>query len=263
MALTYYQNQVQQKQAPSTTGSYNNALDEQQGDYDYGMNKYRSLLDNYQPTRQLSYSPINYQESGDTRNALSNLADLSSTGGYNAQNIADIRSRGISPIRSIYSSAGENLDRQRSLAGGFSPNYNAVAAKMARDKSNQIAQAVTNVNATLAQNIAQNRLSAAPQYASAAGAESQRGLGADEFNRTNQQDVAKTNANLGSTNLDNQLHILGGMNSLYGTTPALASTFGDQALRAAQINSTNQNASAGRVAAGRQSLVGMLPRGRG
>jgi hypothetical protein len=179
-------------QFPGVTGAYglyNTAVGQQAQDYGNIMAGYQNLP-----------STPGYQ----------NTANLAATGGYSDQDKEDIRARGISPIRSIYSSAQQNVDRNKALQGGYSPNYNATQAKMARDESQQISDATTNVNATLAQNIAQNKIGLAPTYAA--------------------QETAP----------------LEGQKSLYGTTPALASTFGTQALQAANLqNNINQSPAIG------------------
>lgn len=148
-----------------------------------------------------------YNQSGDTTTALKQLQELAETGGYSEQNKNDIRARGISPIRSIYSSAQRGLDRSKSLSGGYSPNYAAASAKMAREQAGQISGATTKVNADLAQSVAQNRLSAAPAYASASADESARRTGVDtrnsdirnqveQYNRTGQSQTDQFNADL-------------------------------------------------------------------
>lgn len=255
----YFSSPVDNKPPASTLGSYSKALDDQGDDFDYGMKQYRDLLSNYKDTQPLTYNPVGYSESGDVSDSLNTLSNLANNGGYSAADIANIRARGISPIRSIYSSAQQGLDRSKALQGGYSPNFAAVTAKMARDQSNQIAQAVTNVNATLAQNIASNKLAAAPSFASAASSEAGRKLSANEFDTTNQQDTAKTNAGINSSNLSDKLGILGGMTNLYGTTPAAANTFGNQALQAANINSNNAQASNSAVGGVNANLLSRLP----
>lgn len=169
---------------PGSYGLYNTAIEQQAGDYGNIMNAYKGL------------------QNGP---AVQNLQDLATTGGYSEADKQNIRERGISPIRSIYSSANRDIDRQRSLQGGYSPNYTASKAKMAREQSNIISDKVTDVNAQLAQNVATNRINTAGTYANAA------------------------------------IQPVQGQQSLYGTTPALASTFGNQALGAAQLqNQINQ-----------------------
>src|ERR1035437_6579712 len=90
---------------------------------------------NYNPaTAQLSQ----YKQSGDVTGSLADLSNLAATGGYSDANIADIRARDTSPIRSIYANAQQNAERAKALGGGYSPNFNASQASMARDEANQI-----------------------------------------------------------------------------------------------------------------------------
>ena len=229
---------------------------------------------NFAPTTAAQVNPTTtqYAQSGDTTNALGALSGLASTGGYSDANIADLRARGVSPIRAVYGNAQTNLDRQKTLQGGYSPGYTAATAKMARELSDSIASQITNVNAGIAQNVASNKIAAAPAYASAAGAEAARATGVNEANTAAKNTAASENAsaqnnasqfnaqgnlnaqeantkitqqnaanklavdraNQGITAKNNQqlLDIIKSMQSLYGTTPALANTFGNQALTA-------------------------------
>lgn len=208
---------------------YNNAVKQNAGDYSGLMSNYSDIINgiksgsyNYKPSLY-SYSP-----SSNVTSSLNNLSDLSKTGGYSPANIADIRARAISPIRSVYANARANLDRSKALQGGYSPNYTAATAKMARDLSSQLADTSTNVNAELAQNIAGNRIASAPAFASAAGAESALAneIGLSNANATNEAN---------KFNIQLPLEAMQGATSLYGTTPALSSTFGNQALNSAQL----------------------------
>ncbi len=163
---------------------YDTAVKQQSGDYGNIMKAYQDY------------------QSGP---AMTNLVNLSQTGGYSPEDISSIRERGISPIRSVYASANRDVDRTKALQGGYSPNYNAVKAKMAREMSDTISNQTNNVNAGIAQNVAQNKLSIAPNFASAA------------------------------------FRPIEGMQSLYGTTPAMSALFGNQALQHASLqNNINQ-----------------------
>lgn len=165
-------------------GLYNTAVGQQAGDYSSIMQGYKNLS-----------STPGYQ----------NLASLATTGGYSPEDIANIRERGISPIRSIYASAQQNVERNKALQGGYAPNYGAVQAKLAREMSGAIGDQTTKVNADIAQRVAQNKIGLAPTFAA--------------------QEEAPLKA----------------QQSLYGTTPALSNLFGNQALQAAQLqNQINQ-----------------------
>ena len=259
----------------------------------------QEVLGNY---RNLYNTPVDptlqeYNRDPDVAASIANLRGLAETGGYSDQDKSDLRARGISPIRSVYANAARNMDRQRTIQGGYSPNYNAASAKMTRELSDLVSGATQNVNAGIAQNVASNRLSAAPQFAQAAGRESdvQKGIeasnvgaknraaeltrqgrmdvlgnmtniaGADtgaqnragELNTAAENAIAELNSrgktdssryntgmdfdilnsmkSLSSDDIAKKMSALNSMTSLYGTTPALASTFGNQAAQAAQI----------------------------
>jgi len=233
---------------------YNSGVGQNAEDYNNIMSGYKNQINTNATIPRLNYSAYtpqsyNYTPTADYQGAYSQLKDLSETGGYGAQGINDLRERAISPIRAVYANANREVDRNRRLQGGFSPNYNAVKAKMAREMSDQIANQVTNVNAGLAQNVAQNRLQAAPQLTSFAQTESGRenearnksveaANQAQQFNIQMPLEYSKFNAGLNNQ----QLQALQGMTSLYGTTPALANLFGNQAMQRAQFEEDqNQN----------------------
>jgi len=278
----------------------------------------------------VGFSPLtaktsNYTQSQDVTNSLSSLKDLTDTGGYSPQGIQDIRERNISPIRSIYASGKQGLERNRALSGGYSPSFNATSASMARDQASKISDVTTRTNADIAQNVATNRLSAASPYASAsANANAAKtasdarntdiinqineynanqkgnidefntttGLGVDKYNRDTQigvdtsnrdsrlatdkynrdtqlgvdksnrdtqlgvdtanrdakLNIDKLNAdNLFRTSQTNQGNILDAIKaktSLYGTTPALTNTFGNQVVQAGQLSQGQQDINA-------------------
>jgi hypothetical protein len=222
--------------------AYNAASTTQAGDYDNIMKGYQNFAQNAQNTPQMNFTPFtpqtyNYQSSPDVTSALASLKGLADTGGYSDSDIQELRARGVSPIRSVYSSAQQNIERQKALQGGYSPNYTAATAKMSRDMADSIGNQMSNVNAGIAQNVASNKLSAAPSYANAAGQQSalQNSIGENNMNTQNQAGMFNSQMpleyakyNLGVKN--NQLSALGGMTSLYGTNPALMSAFGNQAL---------------------------------
>jgi len=132
---------------------------------------------------------------GGTPSAVGGFQNFAQTGGFSPEDLQNIRNRATSGIRSAYSSAQDNIERQRRLQNGYSPNYTAAQAKMARDESQSIADANTNANAAIAQMVQQGKL-------------------------------------YGLTGLSNaQLGALGAQTGLYGTNPALINTFGNQVLQ--------------------------------
>src|SRR5712664_504849 len=133
-------------------------------------------------SNSLTPQQANYEQSADVTKSLEGLGELASTGGYNAAGIADLRARGIAPTRSIYANAQQNIERQRALGGGYSPNFNAAQSQLARDESSQIGDITTNVNAGIAQNVASNRIAAASPYASASASANAARTAADQRN---------------------------------------------------------------------------------
>lgn len=239
--------------SPST---YSAAVNTQGSDYDKIMADYDNLLKSNQTTNK-PYTPIapsltSYSASPDVTSSIANLSGLAATGGYSDSDVNDIRARDISPIRSIYASAQQGLDRQKSLQGGYSPNYTAATAKMAREQSDIIGKKVTDVNANIAQARATNKLSIAPSFASAAQNENSARMAVEKSNADTINQINQLNAQLGlTTAAQNNANILApieGKRALYGTSPALVSTFGNQVAQAGQlaqgqqqINNSRQN----------------------
>ena len=195
----------------------------------------------------------NYQQSADVTGSLSDLSNLTQTGGYTPQGIADIRARDISPTRSIYATGAQDLARSRALGGGYSPNFAATQAQMARDESNQIATTDTAANAGIAQNVAANQIQAGGMYAGAAGAANQAQQQAGQFNAntTNQVELANQQA----TNQANEFSANQGLQTSEANQAAINAINEANANRALQTSQTNQAATnqAGQFNAG-QSL---------
>lgn len=233
--------------------AYGEATRNQGGDYTDIMNRFRNFYDeagnraggSVNNSLKFDVNLPSYQSTSDYRDAVSNLGGLAKTGGYSPEDIANIRARAISPIRAIYGNAARNLSRQRSLQGGYSPNYTAASAKMAREQSSLLSDKTTDVNAQIAQNVAQNRISTSVPYSSVTAGEQQ-----------SRNDFAQRNAEManryGFENLNNQvrniqiplqmkLSALQGMTGLYGTTPANTALMQKGALDFSQLqNQINQ-----------------------
>jgi hypothetical protein len=245
-------------------------------DYDYLMQRYKNIVNRgmdpnlsnlasqYKNLGRQQYTPTNlaYKRSSELGKAFENLGELSKTGGYSEEDIANLRARGISPIRAVYANAQQNINRQRALQGGYSPNYTAATAKLARDLSESVAGQTSNVNAGIAEQVARGRLSAAPQYTSAALAET--GMIGDinarnaaekarafELNKAGQTGSLSALERLYGGQQDRELGALGGIRSLYGTTPATPALYGQQALQKAGLEEQKK----ARKQAGQSSLI--------
>lgn len=235
----------------SVFGAYGGAVNQAGEDYDSLMANYRGLLGSGGgspvTSRPIQAQTTPYSSSPDVASALTSLRGLSENGGYSDADQANIRERGISPIRSVYANAMQNLQRNKTLQGGYSPGYSAALAKMTRDLSDSISSQVGNVNADLAGRIASGRMQGANAYFGAAeGQNNDRNRinesntnnvnRVNEFNSNRDLEVQNTNNNLNERELARKSGIVNDMRGLYGTTPALASTFGDQALRSAGLS---------------------------
>lgn len=170
---------------------------------------------------------------GYLREAMPGYREFASTGGYSPQDIQELRARGTSPIRSAYGNTMMELDRARAIGGG-APNYIAAASRAQRELPGQMADAMTGVNAQLADAIRQGKLAGLGGIANIGG--TMGGLSNEEANRMMQAALANQGADIQTQGMRSnaQLAGLGGQASLYGTTPGMASTFGNQALNAMQ-----------------------------
>lgn len=240
--------------------SFSAAATTQAGDYDRIMDTYKQL-----GARQSTFNPLtpqlspDYNPSAGTTAAISSLTDISKTGGYTPSGIADIRARGIAPVRSIFASAQQGLQRQKNLSGGYSPNFAAASAKMAREASDVIAGKETDVNAQIAENVARNRLSGSGALASASEESDRARMAREEQNTNIVNQINQLNESIRlqvqAANNQNLLSSAEGMKSLYATTPALTQMFGNQVAQAAQMGQNQQQINDQKQAR-RESLVG-------
>lgn len=227
---------------------YQSALSQSAEDYDSIMSQYKNLgsnVTNSSSGSKLSHSPLTpdlaeYQPGSD----FGYLKDFTKTGGYSDADVGNLRERSLSPIRSIYDSANRNLNRQKNIQGGYAPNMGAATAKMARDMSSAIGDRTTNVNAGIAEMVQRGKLAGATALAPIEARENENRnqiaqLNATiannfkQINESNRMKVSEQNRAVDNNDFDNILKTIQGQQSTYGTTPALASTFGNQVLNAA------------------------------
>lgn len=89
---------------------------------------------------------------------MSGYRQFAETGGFSPEDLANIRARSVSPIRAVYQNALQNVNRQRALQGGYSPNYGALTARLAREQSMGQSEAAINREANLAEMVQRGRL---------------------------------------------------------------------------------------------------------
>lgn len=169
-----------------------------------------------------SFQQMNPQGIAAMNSAISGYQGMANTGGYSADDIANLRARGTAPITAAYQTAQDNIDRQRSLQGGYAPNAIAAQSQMARNQGQAMSDAMQNVNAGIVNQRNQNQLAG---MAGLSGTGSGLGNLGYNYSQLGQQGV---------------LGALQGQTSLYGATPGMANTFGNQA-----INITGQGGSFG------------------
>lgn len=180
-----------------------------------------SGMDTFNP--QTGVSGASNGRGGAIDKAISGYGQFADTGGFSPQDISNIRARAIAPIRSMADRNTQEIERQAAIRGqGNSPNTAAAIAKTARDANYAAGDVATNAEAMIAQLMQQGKLYGL-------GGLSSTGL-SDQSNTTSNRglDLSAINSATG-----NQLSALGGKTSLYGTTPGLTNTFGNQLIASA------------------------------
>jgi hypothetical protein len=243
-------------QSQQMWNNYSAASTRNMQDYSDIMGQYSDFYSGLGGPTKFSYqnvaatNPAEQQEAyGYLREAVPGYRDFAETGGYSDQDIQELRARGVSPIRSAYGNTMMEMNRARALGGeGGAPNYIAAASKAERELPGQMADAMTTVNASLADAIRQGKefgLSGLTGTGSTMG-----GLASADAARMLQAAMSNQNADLQAQSLSeqslqnlrqSQLAALGGKTSLYGTTPGMSATFGNQALQAYQNRISLEN----------------------
>lgn len=268
------------KPTNSPIGLYSGAVNQQNSDYDKIMGNYDAL---YKSAKEqgnkpnLNISPLNHQNVGyeaigpyspspGMSNLKSKLQENSNTGGFSEEELSSLRARGVSPIRAIYAGALRNLQRQKSLSGGYAPNYGALQAKLAREQSMQVGEANMKVNADITDRVSQGRQAALSMLtplmsqenqmtnnintANAQGVQRVNELNTaentrvDEINRQMQLALEQLSNSNHNNSLSQGMQATQGMQSIYGTTPALSNMFGNQVLASNAQNLQAQQAGA-------------------
>lgn len=207
-------------------------------DASYWKQKYDSTNDPYYLERlendlkgggMDAYSPggggNNASNSSGISGALAGYQNFADTGGFSPTDIQAIRARSVAPIRGIADNARREISRQAAIHPGAA-NTTAALAKSARDSEYATGDISTNAEANIAQLMQQGKLYGLGGLASTG--LSNKGL---DINNTNTNRGLDLSAITGASG--NQLQGLSGLTSLYGTTPGLTKTFGDQVLGSA------------------------------
>lgn len=202
---------------------WNQAAQQSFGDYNDIMNRYRQMADSPANRNQPGLERVNYQRPDEMNEAFNSYRNFINTGGFSGQDIADMRARGVSPIRANYQNMTNEMMRQKNLQGGYSPNMGAVMTRLGAQRGQMTADAMQDVNARLAEQIQQGKMF---------GTTGMGGLSVNDAQLAQQAALANQNAGLeiARNNLYNpQIQALHGMASMFGTSPGMAATFGNQA----------------------------------
>lgn len=236
LAQNYLDNLRNQTVVPQNQQFWNDYLvDRDRAREDYGgmMGGYRNIAETagnaYNPAMQ-GFSALGFggaggwdqQFRGGLSSALGGYTDFANTGGLSGQNIQDIRARSVAPLRAVYANANRDINRQRSLQGGYSPNLTAAKAKMAREMGQGLSDASTNVEATLAEQIRAGKLAgmAGQSQVSTAGQGLQNAI--DSLGAQTRLQGLTGLANTAGMGYDTILKALQGGTGLYGSTPGMA-----------------------------------------
>ena len=84
--------------------------------------------------------------------------DFATTGGYSEADKNAIRSRESSSLASLYGNLQDQLARQKSVQGGYSPGFSGQNAKMARDLASATAEGVRNTDIGIQEAVNQGKL---------------------------------------------------------------------------------------------------------
>lgn len=229
---------------PQNQTFWNNYLmDKDTANKDYGgiMGGYKNIAETagnaYNPAAQ-GFSALGFggaggwdsEFRGGLSSALGGYGDFAKTGGLSGQNIQDMRARSVAPLRAVYANANRDVNRQRSLQGGYSPNLTAAKTKMAREMGQGLSDASTNVEATLAEQIRAGKLAgmAGQTQTSAQGQGLQNAI--DSLSANTKLQGLSGLADTTGKGLDSILKALAGGSSLYGTAPGMADMSGRNAL---------------------------------
>lgn len=232
------QQELLSSQAGTDRAAFETSMQGANADYSRMMGQYQNLMgDSFRPQyegyqnfagggRDMSLDP---KYSGQLDNAISGYQNFANTGGFSDQDIQDLRARAISPTRSVYASAQTDIDRQRSLQGGYSPNYTAASAKLARDLADSISGANVNANASIAQMVQQGKLAGLGGLSDVSLQQQQMKSAIDQINNQMRLSGLSGMTEADQAQLAQRLGAMSGMGNLYGTAPGTASMLGQRA----------------------------------
>jgi hypothetical protein len=271
-AITEQTNRFNQQQGPVANAmamNYGRASEANYGDYTDIMNNYRDIASGGAGSYAdvlggggggggggFSAFTVSPGRAGysDPFKSYGGFEEFSRTGGFSEGDIANMRARGVSPVRAAYANAEREIGRQRALQGGYAPNAIAAQVKMAREQGQSAADAIQNVEAGIAQQRQQGRLAGLGGMSNIEGQRLSADVDVSKFNtgldyqgQVYNADAAAraqaANASAGESaanralqargaDMDDRFRALSGMTNMYGTTPGMSNMYGNQVLNA-------------------------------
>lgn len=201
------------------------AMDHASGDQAYVLQRLESNLQGNGPDKPAgtAQSPGGNGQ-GAIDDAISGYGDFAKTGGFSDADLANMRARSVAPIRALQDRNNQEIQRQASIRGtGYSPNTAAAIAKSARDTGYAMGDTATNTEGQIAQLKQQGRLYGLGGLAST-------GLSSVGTNLSNAVANRGLDLNAITSSGNEALGAMNGKTSLYGSTPGLINTFGNQVL---------------------------------
>ena len=140
--------------------------------------------------------------------------EFARTGGYSDTDQANIRARALSPIGSYATGTQDELDRRRSVQGGYAPGFDASSRALQRDASRNVADTSLNAELGIKERVNQGRMGGARALSQAEGA--LQGL------RTGNMFAGMTGAGGMEMNMQNAINsgMLGGAGGLHNMSVA-------------------------------------------
>lgn len=80
------------------------------------------------------------------------------TGGFSPEDLQNIRSRAVSPVRAVYANAQREVNRSRALQGGYSPGFGVLQERMQRTMGQGISDASIGAESEIAQMVQKGKL---------------------------------------------------------------------------------------------------------
>lgn len=236
-------------------GFYQDAATQQMGDYRRLMDEYSALAREGAGKNTPGFDKINYSRTPEMDEAFGGYRNFMNTGGLSAEDQANLRARGISPIRAVYANSINEMERQKNLQGGYSPNFNAAAARMRSGTSQQIADQVQNVNAAIAEMVQRGKMFGTEGMGNLSVQDTRFGQDAQQANLNAGLEIARNNL------YDPRYQALNAQASLFGTTPGMARTFGDMTDRSINnwLQTEGQQQGIGNMRIGGQQAVAATP----